>query len=163
MNARRWVAIGATIVGIVMILRFKTPAGQSAAALRSPTVQQSQAPAGEDQGEQPATEPSAPATQPAPASSGYKDGSFTGQPIDTRFGTIQVQAIISGHRISDVKALQLPFDHERSLFISQQAEPILHDEVLQSQSAQIDLLSGATYTSQAYAESLQSALDQARA
>ena len=56
----------------------------------------------------------------------------------------------------------MPFDHQRSAEISQQAQPLLHDEVLQAQSAQINLLSGATYTSDAYQRSLQAALDQLR-
>ena len=47
--------------------------------------------------------------------------------------------------------------------ISQAAEPILREEALSAQTANIDLLSGATYTSEAYVESLQSALDQAAA
>ena len=57
----------------------------------------------------------------------------------------------------------MPFDHPRSEAISQYVEPLLRSEALQAQSAQIDLVSGATYTSDAYARSLQSALDQAGA
>ena len=69
--------------------------------------------------------------------------------------------IISNGQISDIQAVQLPYDRERSYLISQQAAPILHDEVIQAQSANIDTLSGATFTSEAYAQSVQSALDQA--
>lgn len=65
-------------------------------------------------------------------------------------------------KITDVKALQLPFDRRRSAEISQYVEPYLRSEALQAQSAQIDLISGATYTSTSYAESLQSAIDKAR-
>jgi uncharacterized protein with FMN-binding domain len=68
----------------------------------------------------------------------------------------------NGH-ITAVTALQMPYEHSRSEYISQQAEPLLRREALQSQSAQIDLLSGATYTSESYAQSLQSALDRAGA
>ncbi len=99
------------------------------------------------------------ATAPKPA--GYKDGTFTGQAVDMRFGPVQVQVTISGGKIADVTALQLPFDRSRSAQISSYAEPTLRSEVLQAQSANIDMLSGATYTSYAYAESVQSALDQA--
>jgi uncharacterized protein with FMN-binding domain len=88
--------------------------------------------------------------------------SVAGDVIPTQFGNIQVSVRMRGSRILDVRALQLPFDHPRSQFISEQAEPILRQEVLQVQSARIDLLSGATYTSEAYAQSLQSALDRAR-
>jgi len=69
--------------------------------------------------------------------------------------------IISDGRIVDVQALQLPFDRQRSAYISQVAGPLLHDEALKAQSAQIDTISGATFTSDAYAQSLQSALDHA--
>jgi len=68
-----------------------------------------------------------------------------------------------GSRLTDVRALHLPFDHPRSQFISTQAEPLLREEALQAQSAQIDVLSGATYTSDAYAQSLQTALARAKA
>jgi uncharacterized protein with FMN-binding domain len=69
--------------------------------------------------------------------------------------------VLNGTRIVDVKALQLPFDRARSRDISSQAAPLLHDEVIQAQSAQIDTIGGATYTSDSYAQSLQSALDRA--
>jgi uncharacterized protein with FMN-binding domain len=81
--------------------------------------------------------------------------------VQTQFGDVQVRVTISGGKITDVQAIQLPFDRPRSAEISQFAAPQLHDEVLQAQSAQIDLLSGATFTSDAYAQSVQSALNQA--
>ena len=73
----------------------------------------------------------------------------------------QVQVTVSNGTITDVKALQLPFDRRRSAEISQYVEPYLRSEALQAQSAQIDLISGATYTSDSYAHSLQSAIDKA--
>jgi uncharacterized protein with FMN-binding domain len=91
----------------------------------------------------------------------YKDGQYTGQDFQNQFGDTQVKVTISAGRITDVQALQLPYDRQRSAEISQYAAPQLHDEVLQAQSAQIDSLSGATYTSDSYAQSVQSALDQA--
>jgi uncharacterized protein with FMN-binding domain len=89
-------------------------------------------------------------------------GTFTGQDVSTQFGDVQVQIVIRRGRIVDVGAVRLPNDRPRSLFISQQAAPILRSEVLAAQSARIDLLSGATFTSDAWATSVQSALDQAR-
>jgi uncharacterized protein with FMN-binding domain len=74
-----------------------------------------------------------------------------------------VQITVSGGKITDVQAIQLPSDRQRSAEISQQAGPLLQQEVLQAQSAQIDSLSGATYTSYSYTQSLQSAIDQAHA
>jgi len=72
-----------------------------------------------------------------------------------------VQVIISNGRLTDVKALQLPFDRAQSAYISQVAGPMLRTEALQAQSARIDIISGATYTSDSYAQSLETALQQA--
>src|SRR6478736_3364791 len=83
-----------------------------------------------------------------------------GPVVDTRYGPVQVEVVVAGGKISDVVALQLPTGR-RSGQISQVAAPILHDEALQAQSAKIDLVSGATYTSDAYTQSLQAAIDTA--
>jgi uncharacterized protein with FMN-binding domain len=111
----------------------------------------------------PAANPSAaPVATAAPAAgTALANGTDTGSVVQTRFGPVQVQVTIAGGRITDVTALQLPNDRQRSAEISQIAEPMLRSEALTAQSAQIDLISGATYTSDAYAQSLQSALDQA--
>jgi uncharacterized protein with FMN-binding domain len=90
-----------------------------------------------------------------------KDGSFTGQDFPNFYGDVQVQVIVSGGRITDVKALRYPTDRPQSAYISSVAIPYLHDEVLKAQNAQIDIISGATFTSQSYAQSVQSALARA--
>ncbi len=74
---------------------------------------------------------------------------------------MQVQVTISGGAISDVTALQLTDHDGRSVSISNRAAPILRDEVLQAQSASVSFVGGATYTSAAYLQSLQAALDAA--
>lgn len=84
----------------------------------------------------------------------------TGPTIETRFGPVQVSVTLDGARLVDVSALQLP-SGGRSSMISGYVEPILRSEALQAQSANIDGISGATYTSQAYERSLQAALDSA--
>lgn len=89
------------------------------------------------------------------------DGTYTGTTVSTRFGDVQVQVTISGGAITDVAALQLTDHDGRSIAISNQAAPILRDEVLQAQSSSVAMVSGATYTSAAYLESLQAALDEA--
>jgi uncharacterized protein with FMN-binding domain len=83
--------------------------------------------------------------------------------VQTPFGAVQVQVTLQNGRITDVQALQTPGDQRRSQQISQYAVPQLRSEVLQAQGAQVDTISGATYTSEGYAQSLQSALDQAGA
>jgi uncharacterized protein with FMN-binding domain len=83
-----------------------------------------------------------------------------GSVVDTRYGPVEVEITVAGGRITGATAIELP-SGGRSGAISNYAAPILSSEALSAQSAQIDLVSGATYTSDAYARSLQSALDQA--
>ena len=83
---------------------------------------------------------------------------FAGVVVQTQFGPVQVQVAVSGGKLIDVAALQLPFDRSRSARISQYSAPILRSEAIQAQSANVDIVSGATYTSRAYAQSLDSAL-----
>jgi len=73
---------------------------------------------------------------------------------------VQVTIIVKGKRIADVRATA-PNERARSAFINQQAIPMLRQEVLQAQSATIDLIGGATLTSEAYTQSLQAAVDRA--
>jgi FMN-binding domain len=108
----------------------------------------------------PAAAPPSTAAPAAPLPAGSKV--VTGPDVPNRYGDVQVQVTLSGGKITDVTALQLPFDRQRSNEISQIAGPMLRSEVLQVQSANIDIISGATYTSQSYAQSVQAALDQAR-
>lgn len=94
-------------------------------------------------------------------SAAVKNGTFAGQTAQTQYGPVQIQITVSGGKLTDVTALQLTNDGGRSVQISQQAAPILRQEALQAQSANIQAVSGATYTSEGYVTSLQSALDQA--
>ncbi|AOX67188.1 FMN-binding protein [Curtobacterium sp. BH-2-1-1] len=88
-------------------------------------------------------------------------GTFTGDTTQTRYGPVQVQITVANGTITDVTALQLTNSDGRSVQISQQAAPILRQEALQAQSAQIQSVSGATFTSEGYTTSLQSAIDKA--
>ena len=159
-----------TAVGLVLLLSFKTPDATKpqtgVVALgtpnrATPTQAPSTGPSANGEDAAAAATPS-PTSPPASSASGLKDGQYTGHDIQNRYGDVQVRVTISGGRISDVQALQLPFDRQRSQEISDYVRQPLHDELLQAQSAQIDTISGATYTSDGYAQSSQSALDQAR-
>ncbi|MCD2169623.1 FMN-binding protein [Microbacterium sp. JC 701] len=97
------------------------------------------------------------------SSSGLTDGTYTGQAANTRFGPVQVQITVSGGAIADVQVPQYPSESGRDQQINSRALPVLVKETVQAQSAQVDMVSGATYTSTGYRTSLQSALDQARA
>jgi uncharacterized protein with FMN-binding domain len=95
------------------------------------------------------------------ASSGLKNGTYTGDVEQTRYGTVQVQITVASGKITDVTALALPSNEGRSVQINSQAAPLLRSEVLASQSASVQSISGATFTSVGYLSSLQSALDKA--
>jgi uncharacterized protein with FMN-binding domain len=92
----------------------------------------------------------------------YKDGQYTGAVADAFYGNLQVKAVVQGGKLSDVQFLDYPHDRRTSQEINSQAMPWLKDEAIQAQSAQVDLISGATLTSEAFVQSLQSALNQAR-
>ena len=104
----------------------------------------------------------APTSAPPPVATSVKARTVDGPVIGTPYGDVQVRVVLRASRIVDVQPLTLPSDRSRSRRISEQAAPLLRTEALQAQSANIDLLSGASYTSEGYAESLQGALDAAR-
>jgi uncharacterized protein with FMN-binding domain len=91
----------------------------------------------------------------------YRDGVYVGDVFDAYYGPLQVQANISGGHIVLVKALQYPADRRTSQRINNQALPALQSEVIAAQNTQVDIVSGATLTSEAYIRSLDSALGQA--
>jgi uncharacterized protein with FMN-binding domain len=101
------------------------------------------------------------ATTSATASGGACQGkTIDGQTVDTRWGPVQVEAVISpSGLICGIDAIQSPNSHGRSIRINEGALPILHAEVMKAQSANINAVSGATVTSRGYQRSLQSILD----
>ncbi len=99
----------------------------------------------------------------APARTGaYRDGQYTGNLADAFYGTVQVEATIQNGQITDVQFLDYPHDRRTSQRINEQVMPWLKTEAIQAQNANVDLISGATLTSQAFVQSLQTALQQAR-
>jgi uncharacterized protein with FMN-binding domain len=142
---RAAIVTGATILGVAWILNYKIAPQQSGAALASPSAAPTATP-------QPSVTPSAPVAA---------NGAFTGSDVPNRFGDVVVRVVITNGHVTDVQAVRLPSDRAQSAYISQQAGPLLRSEALQAQSANIDIISGATYTSVSYAQSLESALRQA--
>ncbi len=134
------IVLAATVVGTagVMALHPHTHAVQPAAATATTTT----------------TTPTKTATATA---SGARTA--TGTAVDTQYGAAQVRVTVKGGKITDIEALQLQGNDPRSQQISSSAEPILKQEALAKQSADIDAVSGATFTSDSYTQSLQSALD----
>lgn len=98
----------------------------------------------------------------ATSGTGLVDGTYAGDSSQTRYGPVQVQITVSGGQISDVQAIHYPDSNGRDRQINGTAIPRLVSETLQSQSAQIQMVSGATYTSDGYLSSLQNAIDQAQ-
>lgn len=88
-------------------------------------------------------------------------GTYDGSVVQTRFGSVQVRITVQAGKITDVTALQLTDAERKSVQISNRAAPLLRNEVLQAQSADVQTISGATVTSDAYLSSLQAALDAA--
>ncbi|MDU0328242.1 FMN-binding protein [Microbacterium sp. KSW2-21] len=164
-------ALMATVTGLVLLFSYRTS-----------TVPESTSALADAPSSGVATAPKTTATTPSPSasassgstssgstsgaqtsSSGLADGTFTGQAANTRFGPVQVQITVSGGAITDVQVPQYPSESGRDQQINSRALPVLVKETVQAQSAQVDMVSGATYTSTGYRTSLQSALDQARA
>ncbi len=120
------------------------------------------APAAPAQADAPAA-PAAAKPAPAQASNGqYKDGSYTGPSVNAYWGQVQVRAIVQNGQIAKVDVLDYPADRRTSQRINSYAIPYLQQETIQAQSARVNIVSGATLTSQAYMQSLQAALNGAR-
>lgn len=109
----------------------------------------------------PAATKAAPVESPTPTASktttkAAPSGTFTGSDVNTQYGDVQVQLTVANGKITDANDVQQPSDSIGSNAVSQ-----LNSEVLQAQSANIQAVSGATYTSQGYISSLQNAVDKA--
>ncbi len=100
-------------------------------------------------------------TPPPPGAAQYKDGAYTGPVVDAYYGLMQIQAIIKGGRLDSIRVLKYPNDRRTSIFINRQALPMLRNEVITAQSANVDIVSGATLSSEAFIQSLGAAMSQA--
>jgi uncharacterized protein with FMN-binding domain len=98
---------------------------------------------------------------PATASKKYTDGTYIGSVDDAYYGNVQVSVSIASGQITAVKFLQYPNTHSTSVYINQQAMPYLQQEAIQAQSPNVQIITGATYTSQAFIQSLTDALAKA--
>ncbi|HEY3608030.1 MAG TPA: FMN-binding protein [Pseudonocardiaceae bacterium] len=152
MSNRRLAGLAGLLAGIGLLVAAKAAGGQPAhqqqAALlpvAPPTTQ-------------PATQGTPPptgGTTAPPAGPHTVDGSV----IDTPYGSVQVAVVFDGTKITDVQTKQTPDIDGRSVRLAELATPILRQEVLSAQSAHVDTVSGATYTSDGYAQSVQYAID----
>ena len=154
-GARRLALWGLTTVStVVLLFSYRTSTSSQLPAVAGTT-------------ETPTTgATTAPATAATSASSAAKatstyTGTVTGTAADTRWGPVQVKVTLAAGKITAVDVVEQPNSNDRDQEINADAVPQLVQETLQAQNAQIDMVSGATYTSQGYVTSLQSALDQA--
>jgi uncharacterized protein with FMN-binding domain len=137
--------LAGTAVALVMLLGYRVPAPTSVVAQHAVAAS----------GDSTTT-----ATAPSTGSSATSTTVSTGDSISTRWGPVQVAVVTdSSGTLVDVQVLDYPDSNGRDLEINTYALPVLKDEALAAQSATIDVVSGATYTSHGYAASLQSALD----
>ncbi len=163
---RAAIVTGLTIVGVAAILNYKITPPQFSAVAAVPSTPDAGNTTSSPSDSPAAATPSPSATAlptppPSPSPSPAANGTFTGSDVPNRYGDVVVRVVITNGHMTDVQAVQLPTDRAESAYISQQVGPMLRSEALQAQSANIDIISGATYTSQSYAQSLESALQQA--
>lgn len=143
-------AILVTVTGLVLLLSFKT----HATASTTPTVI-----SGTSTGD--SSTSATPSATPTPsASRASTSKTVTGAEAQTRYGPVQVQITVVNGTVTKATATEYPTDQPRDQQINSYAIPQLEQETVGSSTANIDMVSGATYTSQGYITSLQSALDQ---
>lgn len=151
----------ATVAGVVLLLSLKPHSTAGAGAVTA----QSGAPAPSSSGDSSSGPSSSASGGGSSGSTSGASGTRTvdGDTVQTRYGPVQLRITLTDGKITKVTTLQLPNDNPRDGEISGFAVPQLTQETLAAQNAQIDTVSGATYTSQGYVQSLQSALDKAGA
>lgn len=163
-----WLA--STVTVVVLLFGYYTstnsPAPESAATSRvpapAPSAEPSTNPAMKSSSS-PSTSPSTTvaATPPPDPTSSSSTSTYTGSTAQTRWGPVQVKITVTNGSITQVTVLQSPSQNPRDQEINDHALPILIKDTLAAQSAQIDMVSGATVTSGGYLQSLQAALDAA--
>lgn len=155
---RAVLALLSTVAGLVLVLSYKTH-GFSATADRPAAILHLGGPsAGSGAGGGGAGSGSMPGS-----GSGAMGGAttYTGDVVNTAYGPVQVRITVAGHRLTAVTVLQAPSASGRDQQLAAYALPQLNQEAVAAQSASINVVSGATYTSEGYLQSLQSALDRA--
>jgi uncharacterized protein with FMN-binding domain len=166
-------AVVSTVAALVLLLSFKTHNATSlatppaAVASTVPSAGASAAPTTSTAG--PTASATASTAAPAPTTTttttkkttAPSTKTVTGDATDTRYGPVQVQITVTNGKLTAVQAVDYPQQERRDQEINAYAIPVLNKEALTAGSAKIDNVSGATYTSDGYASSLQSALDKA--
>ncbi|MFJ5925396.1 FMN-binding protein [Kitasatospora sp. NPDC092948] len=159
---RAVITASATAAGVVLLLSLKPHDPSTAAAISSSPVSPATGGTGSSGGSGGSTGQTPSSSAPSTgAASGGAARTVTGSAINTRYGPVQVRVTMNGSAIGKIDVIQYPNRDRRDQEINSYAVPQLNQEAMDAQSAHIDVVSGATYTSDGYTRSLQSALDQA--
>lgn len=156
------IAVMGTLSGLVLLFSYHTSTNSEAATVPG-AGDGSQASGGSASGGSASGGSASGGSASAGSSSGgvSSSGTYTGDAVDTRWGTVQVRITVANGKITKAEAVQYPQDNPHDQEINAYAVPQLNAEVVQQQGAGIDAVSGATVTSGGYVQSLQSAIDQA--
>jgi uncharacterized protein with FMN-binding domain len=157
-------AVFATIAGLIGLLSFKTHSASVAnpnAAISTTGPGDAAAPNPSSSSGSPSSAPSGSNGSPSSGSAASSTKTVTGDAIDTRWGPVQVKITVASGKLTDVTPVVYPTENPRDQQINAYAIPELTKEALAAGNAKIDMISGATYTSEGYIGSLQSALDKA--
>ena len=154
-----------TISTLVLLFSYSTSTSASASVTASVVAEADTGSDGTDTPTQPDTSTQTPAQTESSAASGSSTSTaartILGDAIMTRYGNVQVQITVANGAITASEVTQVPWSNGKDQQINGRAVPVLNAEVVDAQSAGIDMVSGATYTSEAYIRSLQSAIDRA--
>jgi uncharacterized protein with FMN-binding domain len=148
-----WLA--STITILVLLFGYHTSTNKTSSAATvssSPTT---------SAGSKPSSSPAANSSSGSGDGNSAKITTYTGSVAQTRWGPVQVKITVQSGKITKVTVLQQPNGNHKDAEINSYALPILIEDTLQAQSADIDMVSGATVTSEGYVESLQAAIDEA--
>lgn len=167
---RAVVTSAATAAGVVLLLSLKpheAPGPAPVIGSGSGSGSGSGTGVGVGSGAGSGTDVSGASNGPAPSASASASATgaarkVSGDTVNTRYGPVQVQVTLAGRRITAVDVVKYPNSERRDREINSSALPVLNQEAIAAQSARIDVVSGATYTSDGYVRSLQSALDRAK-
>jgi uncharacterized protein with FMN-binding domain len=151
-----------TVTAVVLLFGYHTSTSSTQASAGPDSSVVAPVQGSTDSGTSSGSDGSSAASSAAPNSSaGGTSGTVTGSVAQTRWGPVQVQLTVSNGKITNVSVIEYPDNNGRDQEINARALPILIQETLKAQSANIDMVSGATVTSTGYLQSLQAALDEA--
>ena len=158
-----------TLTMLVLLFSYHTSQGAGSSSVSSAIQQLNQTPSSSSSGTSGSSTSGSSTSGSGSGSSGSSGSSsgttkaktFTGDTVMTQYGPVQVKITVSSGKITTAEVLQVPWSNGQDQMINSNAVPILNQEAVDAQSSSIDMVSGATFTSQGYIGSLQSAIDQA--